>query len=168
MDDQTVTAVFSRATEGEVGSFYYPLGMIAFTLSDPAKVALEQIRNNRPIRAQDYAHDELVRIAYEVTSLFHEMRHYFDAFGTVADAVSSRAACLYEAAVRALEQAFEIAFSNAELEALKTVGDLHDLVLRKISRSMTRVSVPVRWHSTGCAGPLPPIVPICGSRQQRR
>ncbi|HJT43038.1 MAG TPA: hypothetical protein VJ750_06005 [Rhizomicrobium sp.] len=39
------------------------------------------------------------------------------------------------ATVGALEQAFEIAFSNAELEVLKTVGDLHGLVLHKISRS---------------------------------
>jgi hypothetical protein len=39
------------------------------------------------------------------------------------------------AAITALEQVFEIAFSDAELKALKAVGDLHDLVLAKISRS---------------------------------
>jgi hypothetical protein len=39
------------------------------------------------------------------------------------------------AAIEALEQTFEITFSDAELKALKTVGDLHNLVLGKISRS---------------------------------
>ena len=85
MGDQVVSAAFfSRSTEGEVGSFYYPLGMIVFTLSDPAKAVLDQIRNNQPIRVEDYSHDALLHIAYEVTSLFHEVRHYFDAFGTLA------------------------------------------------------------------------------------
>lgn len=34
--------------------------------------------------------------------------------------------------VQDLEGMFEIAFSNAEMSALKNVGDLHDLVLRKL------------------------------------
>ncbi|MDM0109614.1 hypothetical protein QTH97_32160 [Variovorax sp. J22R24] len=75
---------FSRATEEEVGSFYYPLGMVAFTLSEPAKAVVERIRSHQPIRVEDHGHEELLRIAYEVTSLFHEMRHYFDMFGTTA------------------------------------------------------------------------------------
>lgn len=38
-------------------------------------------------------------------------------------------------AVRSLEAVFEISFSNAELSALNTVGDLHDLILQKLPRA---------------------------------
>jgi hypothetical protein len=91
-------AYFSRSTEGEVGSFYYQLAMIAFTLSDPAEVVLNQIKAGKPIGSEEFSEDDLLRIAYELMGVFHEMRHYFDAFGTIAgiSLFSSRLSVLKE------------------------------------------------------------------------
>jgi len=48
-------------------------------------------------------------------------------------------------AIKSLEEIFEISFSDAELSALKTVGDLQDMVLRKL---------PYAGKAEKCAGAM--------------
>jgi len=71
--------LFARATDAAVGSFHYPFGLVEFTLSDDAKAVLES-----PAGAAGRDTAELVPLAYEASSYFHEMRHFVDCFGTLA------------------------------------------------------------------------------------
>ncbi|HEX3129773.1 MAG TPA: hypothetical protein VH394_20730, partial [Thermoanaerobaculia bacterium] len=71
----------ARAGSTQFGSFHYALGLIEFTLSEPAQEFMQAIiRRTEPPPAEG----DPVQMAYEVTSLFHEMRHFFDTFGTMA------------------------------------------------------------------------------------
>jgi hypothetical protein len=78
-------AFFAKADDAHLGSFHYPLGLVDFTLSDPAHKIMNRIfEGGPPISAEEEDEDRLVQLAYEVTSFFHEMRHFVDAFGTIA------------------------------------------------------------------------------------
>jgi len=71
---------FSLADDASVGTFHYPLGLVAFTIS-PESLAFVAAGCKRPLPEDE---EEQFRIAAEATSLVHEMRHFFDVFGTWA------------------------------------------------------------------------------------
>jgi hypothetical protein len=85
MESEVMSApFFSRTERIQFGSFHYPLGLVDFTLSATARDALQRIKQGEQISAGDGDEASLTHIAYEITSLFHEMRHFIDMFGTTA------------------------------------------------------------------------------------
>ncbi|MDA9483446.1 hypothetical protein XI07_15790 [Bradyrhizobium sp. CCBAU 11445] len=76
--------MFSKTQGAQFGSFHYPLGMIEFTMSDQAQQAVKQISAGKLLTAENGDNEALTQVAYEVASLFHEMRHLVDMFGTMA------------------------------------------------------------------------------------
>lgn len=76
--------IFSATNDGQFGSFHYPHGLIEFTLSEPAQQIVERIGRGDRVAAGEMDQDLAVHLAYEITSLFHEMRHFVDVFGTLA------------------------------------------------------------------------------------
>ncbi|MFL6258633.1 MAG: hypothetical protein ACJ76Y_02875 [Thermoanaerobaculia bacterium] len=76
---------FIRAEETQFGSFHYPLGLIETSMSDSAWAFFKEVIGGvQPTSVDEQDEDALVHLAYEITSLFHEMRHFFDTFGTLA------------------------------------------------------------------------------------
>jgi hypothetical protein len=75
---------FARPNEFQFGSFHYALGLTEFTLSPEAQKAITRISKGGRISAADGDDDTLLQLAHEVFSLFHEMRHFVDTFGTLA------------------------------------------------------------------------------------
>jgi hypothetical protein len=86
VEDQAVNRTFfARADDAQVGEFHYHLGLVEFTLSEPAKAIVMQISEGRQqVSVEQRDESTLVQLAYEVTSFFHEMRHFVDTFGTMA------------------------------------------------------------------------------------
>ena len=76
--------LFSRTDDSQFGSFHYPLGLIEYKLSARAQEGFERIRRGERFTAADGDEDALTQLAYEMMSLYHEMRHFVDMFGTVA------------------------------------------------------------------------------------
>jgi hypothetical protein len=79
-----IAPIFSRTEDTQFGSFHYPLGLIEFDFSAKAREGFERIRRGERFTAADGNDDKLTQIAYEMMSLFHEMRHFVDMFGTTA------------------------------------------------------------------------------------
>ena len=73
---------FSRPNDDAVGSFHYGLGLVEFTLSDPAHALIKDLFEGRSPSFGEIDDERLEVLAYEATSLVHEMRHFFDLFGT--------------------------------------------------------------------------------------
>lgn len=74
--------LFSRSDSLQFGSFHYPLGLVEYTLSPKATAIFQQIIGGEEVA--DVEEDALHSVALEFSSLFHEMRHYVDMFGTTA------------------------------------------------------------------------------------
>lgn len=90
---------FARADDAQVGSFHYPLGMVAFTTSAAAHEIIRKIvRMENPIAIDENDENKLMQLAYEMVSYLHEMRHFVDTFGTMAgiSLFSARLAMLKE------------------------------------------------------------------------
>jgi hypothetical protein len=76
--------IFSQTGATQFGDFNYPLGLLAFDLSASGRDGFERISRGERFNAADGDEDALTRLAYEMMSLFHEMRHFIDMFGTAA------------------------------------------------------------------------------------
>lgn len=73
--------VFSRGDGLVFGSFHYPLGLVHFTYSPEIAEAISAISSGAPIGV-GLDEEELIELAYGTTSMLHEMRHFYDQFGT--------------------------------------------------------------------------------------
>jgi hypothetical protein len=79
-----ILPIFSQTGDTQFGSFHYPLGLLEFDISAKGREGFERIRRGERFTAADGDEDALTQLAYEMMSLFHEMRHFVDMFGTVA------------------------------------------------------------------------------------
>jgi len=79
----TIPPLFSEADDTQFGSFHYALGLLEFSLSPEARKGFERIRKGQKFTSDDGEEKSLTRLAYEMLSLFHEMRHFVDMFGTI-------------------------------------------------------------------------------------
>lgn len=77
---------FSRNEAATVGSFQYALALVEFTMSPEAEEVFERIGAGKEpaVPAGRYDEDQVVQLAYEVTSLVHETRHFVDTYSTLA------------------------------------------------------------------------------------
>lgn len=75
---------FSEAAGHEFGAFYHHLGLVQHSLTPEVAEFFKAAVADDPNWGAGLSTEETTRIAYEATSLFHEVRHLYDAFGTLA------------------------------------------------------------------------------------
>ena len=76
--------LFSESAGHEFGTFFHHIGLVRHSLTpEVAKFLQDSIQNDHSWR-ESLSQEEVTRVAFEATSLFHEVRHLYDAFGTTA------------------------------------------------------------------------------------
>lgn len=76
--------LFSTSNAQEFGAFYHYIGLVQHSLNDDAVDAMRRSLAGDHSWRNDRAERDIIETAYRSTSLFHEMRHVVDAYGTMA------------------------------------------------------------------------------------
>jgi hypothetical protein len=75
---------FSEAASHEFGAFYHHLGLVRHSMTAEVAGFFRAAMGDDAGWGKRLETGEMTRIAFEATSLFHEVRHLYDAFGTLA------------------------------------------------------------------------------------